>query len=50
MFTVAMYIVIQPRVRCVSVPSAPVDRAAQVLTALAAAYLVARIGMGLLPV
>ncbi len=50
MFTVAMYIVIQPRVRFVSVPSAPVDRVAHVLTAAAAAYLLVRIGMGLLPV
>ncbi len=50
MFTVVMYIVIQPRVRFVSVPSAPVDRVAHVLTAAAAAYLLVRIGMGLLPV
>ena len=49
MFSIALHIVIQPRLRFVSMPSAPVDRAARVLTAVAAAYLVARIGIELLP-
>ncbi len=50
MFSIALHIVIQPRLRFVSVPSAPVDRLARALTAASAAYLVARIGSELLPI
>ena len=49
MFSVALHIVIEPRVRFVSMPSTPVDRIAHLLTGAAAAYLAARIGMDLLP-
>ena len=48
MFSIAIDIVIQPRMELVSVPSAPVDRLARLLTGGAAVYLVARIGMELL--
>ena len=50
MFSISFYVVIQPRVRFVSVPSAPIDRVAHLLTAAAAAYLLVRIGMGLLSI
>lgn len=50
MFSVAIDIVIQPRMELVSMPSAPVDRIARVLTAAAGAYLLVRVGMGLLSI
>ena len=50
MFSVAIDIVIQPRFELVSMPSAPVDRLARLLTAASAAYLFVRIGMGLLSI
>lgn len=50
MFSIAIDIVIQPRMELVSMPSAPVDRIARLLTGAAAAYLLVRIGMGLLSI
>ena len=47
MFSLALQVVIQPRFEFVSAP--PLDRLARLLTAVSAAYLVARVGMGLLP-
>ena len=46
MFSLAVQIVIQPRVGFVS--AAPLDRLAHLLTAVSAAYLLARVGTGLL--
>lgn len=49
MYSISLRVIIHPRLRFVSVSSAPLDRVARALTAASAAYLLARIGMELLP-